>query len=110
MRLGILDPKTKQVRIVEDVMEWGRWFEQTEDRVVRQDYVGEWQVSTVFLGIDHGWRDGAPLWFETMVFGGPLDLEGRRYTSYEAAQTGHREMLEQVIRCSQPTGSRSPET
>ncbi|SPA03543.1 protein of unknown function (plasmid) [Cupriavidus taiwanensis] len=30
--------------------------------------VGEFYISTVFLGLDHQWADGPPLIFETMVY------------------------------------------
>ena len=37
----------------------------------RQGRAGTWSVSTVFLGMDHNWRrEGPPILFETMVFGG----------------------------------------
>lgn len=48
-------------------------------------------VSTVFLGFDHNHSDVsfAPVLWETLVFGGPLDGEGQRYSSYDAAIEGH---------------------
>ena len=62
----------------EDLMEWAEWFENADkERVVVQEYIGDYQVSTVFLGLDHSWRDDEPpLLFETMVFwkdGGVVD-------------------------------------
>jgi len=52
------------------------------------------RVSTVFLGIDHSHRpDGEPVLFETMIFGGPLDQEMRRYHTWEEAEKGHAEMV-----------------
>lgn len=50
-------------------------------------------VSTVFLGIDHGWQ-GPPVVFETMVYGGPLDNFCRRYCTYAEAVDGHRCIVE----------------
>jgi hypothetical protein len=47
------------------------------------------QVSTVWLGLNHGWGAGPPLIFETMVFGGPLDEYQERYATEEEASTGH---------------------
>ena len=44
-------------------------------RIVAQNTVGELQVSTVFTGIDSNWGGGAPVLFETMVFGLPDDLQ-----------------------------------
>jgi hypothetical protein len=47
-------------------------------------------VSTVFLGLDHGWGDDEdPLLFETMVFGGPNDQDCIRYTTWAEAERGH---------------------
>ena len=59
-------------------------------------------VSTVFLGIDHNirYREGdkrhTPIVFETMVFGGPLDLYCQRHATYTQAELGHKRMVEEV--------------
>jgi len=38
-------------------------------RIVRQEDVGPYWVSTVFLGLDHNWLEvGPPRLFETLVF------------------------------------------
>lgn len=63
---------------------WG-----TQQRVGRTT-VGDFNVSTVWLhGIDHGYGDGPPILFETMVFGGDFDQELRRYSTEEEAMRGH---------------------
>lgn len=46
-------------------------------------------VSTVFLGLDHRYGDGPPLLFESMIFGGPLSGEQRRYSTKAEALAGH---------------------
>lgn len=46
-------------------------------------------VSTVFLGIDHSFRSGPPVLWETMVFGNSDDSRQTRYRSAEAALRGH---------------------
>jgi hypothetical protein len=57
----------------EDLIEWAMWME-TADRRVFYTEVGEYYVSTVFLGLDHsfgrfiGGGDGVPILFETMIF------------------------------------------
>jgi hypothetical protein len=51
------------------------------------------RVSTVWLGLDHGFGSGPPVIFETMVFGGPLDQEMERYCTWESAVTGHEFMV-----------------
>ena len=55
-------------------------------------------VSTVFLGIDHGWgRRYKPVLFETMVFNSPSgDDEMRRYCTFDEAEAGHREIVESI--------------
>ena len=60
--------------------------------------IGAVDISTVFLGLDHSNGEGPPLLFETMIFGGPLDEEQRRYTTWDEAEAGHAEMVERV-RC-----------
>lgn len=54
-------------------------------------------ISTVFLGSDHAWgSDSQPLIFETLVFGGVLDGEMHRYSTWEEAEAGHRRMVDMV--------------
>ena len=79
----------------EDLMEWASWFE-TADRSVRHDKVGAVRVSTVFLGLDHQFGDGTPLIFETMVFGGPLDGEMDRCSTWDQAEKQHADILARV--------------
>lgn len=84
-----------------DLITWGRWLEKA-DRKVAVDFVGadddenQVRISTVFLGLDHSFGEGPPLLFETMVFGGALDGEQGRYTTWEEAEAGHRKMVGRV--------------
>lgn len=72
-----------------DVLTWARWYE-TADRRVALAEVDDWKVSTVFLGINYRFSDiGAPLVYETMVFGGPLDQECERSETREDALRVH---------------------
>lgn len=65
-----------------------------EDRHVAKTDLGDLgRVSTVWLGLDHGWDDGPPLIFETLVFDGPLEGEMERYSTEEQARTGHDFMV-----------------
>lgn len=77
------------------LMEWGKWFE-TANRIIRQTNIGKVKISTVFLGLDHRFGDGPPLLFETMVFGGELDQEQERYSTWDEAEAGHEEMVKRV--------------
>src|SRR5262245_47620101 len=51
--------------------EWAEWFGKPDenDRIVKQEHVGPYWISTVFLSLDHNWsRKGPPVLWETMVF------------------------------------------
>lgn len=57
------------------------------------------EVSTVHLVLDHGWGDGPPIIFETMVFGPDGDEWGDfcdRYTTEQQARNGHTAVVVQV--------------
>lgn len=83
---------------VDDLLEWGRWFEKA-DRIVAQKKLPNGKyVSTVFLGMDYRLGSvGKPLWFETMVFdkkedfGDEIDVD--RYETWEEAEKGHLRMI-----------------
>lgn len=110
----ILNDKREAVQV--PLLEWAAWFEST-DRHVALDHVAlrfSWFqkktiallnpilklfgysfeesacVSTVFLGIDHNFGDGAPLLFETMIFGGKHNEYQRRYATWTEAEAGHK--------------------
>lgn len=83
--------KDRKPVLVEDVEEWGKWFE-TADRQIALDELDGVRVWTVFLGIEHY----AGCLFETMIFGGPMDQQQRRYRTYEEAEQGHKEMVAEV--------------
>lgn len=61
--------------------------------VVGLDEVGDRRVSTVFMGIDHGFGEGPVLW-ETMIFP-EAELCGR-YGSHSEAVEGHRLAVEKA--------------
>lgn len=52
------------------------------------------EVSTVFIGLDHRFGPGKPLVFETLVFGGPFDQDGDRYSTWVEAEAGHARFVE----------------
>ena len=91
----ILDGKVPV--LCDDVVAWGAWFEGREGRQVASDTIDGALVSTVFLGIDHNYGEGPPILFETMIFDHPdFGDYQRRYTSWDAAEDGHREAVEMV--------------
>jgi hypothetical protein len=72
--------------------EWCTWFEVNMDtRQLAHEEVGDYSVSTVFLGLDMSHQQqGPPLLWETMIFG-PGDHDGDcwRYSSRLDAIMGH---------------------
>lgn len=80
-----------------DLHKWGKWMEQSVKRRVARETIGDCDVSTVFLGLDHSFGHGAPVLWETMVFGGKLDQEQDRCTgNREQAEAMHKRMVERV--------------
>lgn len=76
------------------MQEWARKFESSKDRRVARTELGTVPglvtVSTIFLGLDHGWDEGGPpILFETMIIGGPLDESQERYSTWDEAVAGH---------------------
>jgi len=84
-----------------DIMAWSKWFG-SHDRHVALTGFPWGEVSTVFLGLDHSFNhdpmgsplDYRPVLWETLVFGGALDMRMARYTSREDALAGHRLAVE----------------
>lgn len=73
---------------------WGELHSDLNYTVIRKDWFGqgddEIEVSTCWLGINHQWvPDLPPLIFETMIFGGPMNLECWRYATEAQAVEGH---------------------
>jgi len=54
-------------------------------------------ISTVFLGIDHNFGSGAPILFETMVFGGKHNGFQQRYSTWREAVYGHEVVKKKVL-------------
>lgn len=51
------------------------------------------------MGVNHRFLDdGEPILFETMVFGGTMDLTQRRYSTWEQAEVGHQEVIDQLLK------------
>lgn len=81
--------------------QWGYLRRWRDYWVIAQEQVGPYWVSTVWLGLDHGFgRPGPPVIFETMVFGDttatsslgePLDRV--RYATEAEARAGHAAMV-----------------
>ncbi len=90
----ILEGKT--VVPTDDLLVWAKMFEDSEARTVAKTTVGNADVSKVFLGLNHSYGNGPPLIFETLVFGGQLDQEMDRYSTWDEAERGHKAMVGRV--------------
>jgi hypothetical protein len=83
----------------EGLMEWARDAADLEKKIVRRDKLPNgYLVSTVWLGLNHRFRAGPPLIFETMVFLddglGMADDYQERYTTEAEAVLGHQRAVE----------------
>jgi hypothetical protein len=71
------------------------WMKTNNDkRQIALDTYKDVMVSTVFLGMDHGYNSDKPILFETMIFGGEHDEYQERYATYEEALAGHKRAME----------------
>lgn len=81
-----------------DQEEWCKVFK-SDRRIVNRSHQGAVTVSTVFLGLEHGFSGDKPILFETMAFNAPDGEEHmRRYTTIEEARAGHEEVCAEVFR------------
>jgi hypothetical protein len=77
---------------------WGWWFE-TADCHVRLSEQGDVRVSTVFLGLDHNFKNhGPPILFETMAFIGDASAGYERYATWAEAEEGHARWVARVFK------------
>ena len=80
-----------------NLQEFGKLFEDKEYRRVGSTRLwnGDW-VSTVWLGINHGFGTGPELWFETMVFDFKRNEKYQtRYTTLHQSEQGHELVVKQ---------------
>lgn len=85
----------KQILPIEPEL-WGEWF-QNADRQLYFDQIGleMVEVSTVFMGIDHGYGCPPPL-FETLITFGQFHGETFQATSFKEAKRNHRRACRMV--------------
>lgn len=74
-----------------DRLKWDADGRVSDYAFVGRDTVGDVEVSTVWLGLDHaypGQKDG-PIIFESMLFGGDRNYDCIRYRTLAEARAGH---------------------
>jgi hypothetical protein len=89
-------------------MEWAILFElrhldDDDSWWRRSTTIGDVEVSTVWLGLDHSFGSGPPLFWETMIFGGQYDEYEWRHPSREAAFAAHDQIVA-AVRDGAPVG------
>lgn len=94
MKNYILEGKTPVP--VDDVLVWEEWFEKADRHVDKTELPNGVSVSTVFLGLDHGWNGDIEL-FETMIFGGEHDGFQDRCSTWEEAEAMHKRAIELIF-------------
>lgn len=102
MRLGlyILDGKLEVPE--PDIDRWAQWWGHTPNRIVKQEWVDNIWVSTVFLGIDHNHGfsdDNRPLLYETMTFSNRRDYDqdmGGRWHTWAEAEENHNRIVGEI--------------
>ena len=88
--------KNKKPVKCDDLLAWADAFEHSDNQVAF-DRIDDIQISTVFLGVDHAHgQSGPPMLFETMVYGGKLDKETERCSTWDEAEVMHKKVLKRV--------------
>jgi hypothetical protein len=98
----VLGPDGKTPQICPTSAEWTEWMREADARNARRVALDELPngvaVSTVFLGLRHGWPWRLDV-FETLVAGesGPASRRvARRYDTWDDAAAGHAAVVEEV--------------
>lgn len=94
----------RRVVAIDDILQWGKWFELSRvdgSSRVAETTVGDYWVSTVFLGLDHRFTgNGPPIVFETICFSQKGDHASdemmQRYCTFEEAERGHNALVEML--------------
>lgn len=94
----------------DNFLKWALWLETSDrsDTIVKKSTITkgrsfwkiEFEVSTVFLGLDHNFFKGEPLIFETMIFSSyhdhPLNDFMERYSTWNEAEIDHANIVKAV--------------
>lgn len=108
--LGITPPNRTKYYILNDqgqpvpstMAKSSVWLERyNEKRIVKQEWIENVQVSTIFLWIDHAWMGGPPVLWETMTFSNRKNFDqdsDRCGGNREQAEAMHERMCAKVRR------------
>jgi hypothetical protein len=98
----ILDGDHKPVPAT--IKQWGKFRREKDGRRVVLTQLPDCWVSTVFLGMDHGYGEGPPVLFETMAFKGQyadgtvneVEDSTDRYATWDDAVAGHEAIVNRL--------------
>jgi hypothetical protein len=96
----VLGPDGRTPVLEENFLEWAKWFERSGEsrRVAKTAIPGVGYISTIFLGLDHGWGSRRPVLFETMSFFGEAQEDySDRYHTWAEAEAGHAEIVAKAL-------------
>lgn len=93
----------KKVIATNDMMEFAIFMEHGKRIVKHTKLPGDILVSTVFVGMNmNPFSEGAPVVFETMIFGGEHNDYCEKYSTWEEAEQGHQKAIEMVFQDVKP--------
>lgn len=84
----------KEIKETLDIHIWAKNWE--KNRILFRTEIYGVTISTIFLGMDHGWKSELPILFETMVFEGRYDGQQLRYPTYKDAEEGHKNYIKWI--------------
>lgn len=87
--------KNKEVVPCHNLLEWAKFFENIDNRIVALNIINKMRVSTIFMGVLCPPFD-KPNVFETIVFKGRKNIYCDRYSTWEKAEKGHKKAIEWI--------------
>jgi len=92
-----LDEKNDPVK-ANSIIEFVKWQEENPEKyALKQEEIGDYYISTVFLGLDRSRsEDKEPVLWETMIFHNENQDYQERYTSRNLAIEGHQRAVDSV--------------
>ena len=103
--LYILDPDGNPIPC-DNVYTWRAWFDATDRTLAEDTLPSGTQVRTSFLSLNHAFRPGPPVLWETVVEGSPYPLMAR-YSSATAALDGHAVIVNAVMQAEADLAARA---
>lgn len=78
-----------------DVVEWASYGQNSHCHV-NDTTIGQFRVSTIFLGVNHNLFGNKPILFETATFHKSSLVDIERYETWDEAEEGHARAVERL--------------